>query len=93
MCCSLNREAMRAATHYHTRAWQTLIYGKECYSRFRLQHIIDKLGDKRQSKTQFLAICDPRSPFVQSVFRLPPRLSHVIKESIFGNINNFVIPL
>ena len=24
-------EAVRAATHYHTRAWQTLIYGKECY--------------------------------------------------------------
>ena len=22
---------MWAATHYHTRAWQTLIYGKECY--------------------------------------------------------------
>ena len=21
----------RAATNYHTRAWQTLIYGKECY--------------------------------------------------------------
>ena len=30
-CCSPNREAVRAATHYHTRAWQTLIYGKECY--------------------------------------------------------------
>ena len=22
---------VRAATHYHTRAWQTLIYGKECF--------------------------------------------------------------
>ena len=33
MYCSPNREAVRAATHYHTRAWQTLIYGKECYSR------------------------------------------------------------
>ena len=31
MCCSPNREAVRAATHYHMRAWQTLIYGKECY--------------------------------------------------------------
>ena len=31
MCCSPNREAVRVATHYHTRAWQTLIYGKECY--------------------------------------------------------------
>ena len=31
MCCSPNRKAMRAATYYHTRAWQTLIYGKECY--------------------------------------------------------------
>ena len=31
MCCSPNHEAVRAATHYHTRAWQTLIYGKECY--------------------------------------------------------------
>ena len=24
-----NRKAVRAAAHYHTRAWQTLIYGKE----------------------------------------------------------------
>ena len=31
MCCSPNRFAVRAATHYHTRAWQTLIYGKECF--------------------------------------------------------------
>ena len=31
MCCSPNREAVRAATHYYTRAWQLLIYGKECY--------------------------------------------------------------
>ena len=31
MCCSPNREAVRAAAHYHTRAWQTLIYGKERY--------------------------------------------------------------
>ena len=31
MCCSPNRVAVRAATHYHTRAWQTLIYGKECF--------------------------------------------------------------
>ena len=23
--------AVRAATHYHTWAWQTLIYGKECF--------------------------------------------------------------
>ena len=39
MCCSLNREccspnrfAVRAATYFHTRAWQTLIYGKECFT-------------------------------------------------------------
>ena len=25
MCCSLNREVFRAATHYRTRAWQMLI--------------------------------------------------------------------
>ena len=25
------RFAVRAATHYHTRAWQTFIYGKECF--------------------------------------------------------------
>ena len=31
MCCSPNREAVRAATDYNTRAWQTLIYAKECY--------------------------------------------------------------
>ena len=31
MRCSPNREAVRAATPYHARAWQTLIYGKECY--------------------------------------------------------------
>ena len=31
MRCSPNREAVRAATHYHTRDWQTLKYGKECY--------------------------------------------------------------
>ena len=31
MCCSPHRFAVRAATHYHTRAWQTLIYGKECF--------------------------------------------------------------
>ena len=24
-------EAVRAGTHYHTRAWQTLIYEKECF--------------------------------------------------------------
>ena len=31
MCCSPHRFAVRAATHYHTRAWQTFIYGKECF--------------------------------------------------------------
>ena len=29
--CRPNREAVRAATHYRTRAWQTLMHGKECY--------------------------------------------------------------
>ena len=31
MGCSLIHEAVSAATHYHTRVWQTLIHGKECY--------------------------------------------------------------
>ena len=32
MCCSAHRFEVPAATHYHTRAWQTLIlYGKECF--------------------------------------------------------------
>ena len=31
MCCSPIREAVRAATHYYTRALQTLIHGKDCY--------------------------------------------------------------
>ena len=31
MCCSPHRFADRAATHYHTRAWQTLMHGKECF--------------------------------------------------------------
>ena len=31
MYCSPHRFADRAATHYHTRAWQTLIHGKECF--------------------------------------------------------------
>ena len=31
MCCSPIREAVRAATHYYTRALQTLIHGQECY--------------------------------------------------------------
>ena len=30
MCCSPNCEAVRAATHYYTRALQTSIHGKEC---------------------------------------------------------------
>ena len=34
MCCSPHRFAVRAATHYHTRAWQTLIYGKDCLSSY-----------------------------------------------------------
>ena len=31
MCCSPHRFADRATTHYHTRAWQTLKHGKECF--------------------------------------------------------------
>ena len=31
MCCSPHCFADRAATHYHTRAWQTLIHEKECF--------------------------------------------------------------
>ena len=31
MCCSPIREAVRAATHYYTRVFQTLIHGKYCY--------------------------------------------------------------
>ena len=38
MCCSPHRFAVRAATHYHTRAWQTLIYGKECFILFTVYH-------------------------------------------------------
>ena len=37
-------------------------------------------GDKWQSKTQFQAICDPRSSIVESAFDC--RLSNMIKESI-----------
>ena len=29
--CSPHRFAVRAATHYHTRAWQTFKHGKECF--------------------------------------------------------------
>ena len=31
MCCSPHRFADRAATHYHTWAWQTLLHRKECF--------------------------------------------------------------
>ena len=31
LCCSPHRFTHRAAPHYHTRAWQTLIHGKECF--------------------------------------------------------------
>ena len=31
MCCSPHCFAVQAATHYHTRAWQTLIYEIECF--------------------------------------------------------------
>ena len=31
MCCSPHRFVGRAATHYHNRALQTLIHGKECF--------------------------------------------------------------
>ena len=41
--------------------------------------------DEWQSKTQFLAICDPPSLIVQSVFDC--RLSDMIKERIYGNCN------
>ena len=37
-------------------------------------------GDKKQSKTLFLAICDPRSSIVKSIFDW--RLSGVIKKGI-----------
>ena len=40
MCCSPNRFAFRDATHYHTRAWQTLIHGEECYIVIVIQHNI-----------------------------------------------------
>ena len=32
MCCSPIREAVRAAKHYYTKALQTMIHGKECYT-------------------------------------------------------------
>ena len=31
ICCRLNHFTVRAATHYYTQAWQTLIYGKKCF--------------------------------------------------------------
>ena len=31
MCCSTNREVVRATIHYSMRAWQTIIYRIECY--------------------------------------------------------------
>ena len=31
ICCRSHRFAVRAATHYHTRAWQTLKHGTECF--------------------------------------------------------------
>ena len=31
MCCSPHHFVVQAATHYHTRAWQTLIFRKECF--------------------------------------------------------------
>ena len=31
MCCSPHRLAIRAATQYHTQAWQMLIQRKECF--------------------------------------------------------------
>ena len=31
MCCGPIREAVRAATHYYTKALQTLIHGTDCY--------------------------------------------------------------
>ena len=34
MCCSPHHFADRAATHYHTRAWQTLIHRKEFLSSY-----------------------------------------------------------
>ena len=43
MCCSPHRFAVRAATHYHTRAWQTLIYGKECFILLLLLHKINNI--------------------------------------------------
>ena len=31
MCAARTAEAVRAPIRYHTLAWQTLIYGKECF--------------------------------------------------------------
>ena len=31
MCCSTHCFADRAAIHYHTQAWQSLIHRKECF--------------------------------------------------------------
>ena len=47
--CSPHRFAVRAATHYHTRAWQTLIYGKECFI------LLSTLSLPSTSKTQYLS--------------------------------------
>ena len=35
MCCSPIREAVRAATHYYTKALQTLIQGKDSHTKKR----------------------------------------------------------
>ena len=49
MCCSPHRFADRAETHYHTRAWQTLIHGKECFI-LLLKHACDSLMEARHKK-------------------------------------------
>ena len=45
--------------------------------------ICHQTGNKWELKTLFLAICDPRSSIVQSVFDC--RLSGVIKNIFYGN--------
>ena len=44
MCCCPNREAVRAATHYHTRAWQTLLYGKKCFILLLVYYFIYRMA-------------------------------------------------
>ena len=65
MCCSPNSEAVRAATHYYTRAWQTLIYRKECYIA-----IVIYLHFKRRQFQIILFNCPPwhHEAFNETIF-------------------------